>query len=139
LETVHNNLRASQSRAKLIERIAEVPDLPSEQIPAFRKFTDAQGRIFLRTINDWLESRRAKTDPERDRAVHAGVHVHSYLGMHPTGMQGGRGRSNRVRLSQPLSATPFAESSPHSSSAAPAGNKHAWVSCTPRVTCGSAR
>jgi hypothetical protein len=79
LDTIRRNLAFPNPAQRLIERIAEVPDLPLEQIPAFRKFTQIQGWTLLRTVNDWLESRRARIPSRSGRTVRAGMHVHSYI------------------------------------------------------------
>jgi hypothetical protein len=81
LETVGRNVSSTKGFAPLIERIAEVPDLPRKHVEAFQEFTQIQGRNFLRTLNDWLESRRARR-PSRDRTaatVRAGVHTYAYF------------------------------------------------------------
>lgn len=80
LETIRQNLAGHRRSQRLIERIAEVPDLPLDQVHAFRKFTQAQGWILLRTVNDWLEARRTKRSTQRQRTVRAGIHVHTYVG-----------------------------------------------------------
>jgi hypothetical protein len=81
LETVGRNVSSKTSLAPLIERIAEVPDLPRKHVEAFQRFTQLQGKTFLRTINDWLESRCARRS-RRERAiatVRAGVHTYAYF------------------------------------------------------------
>ena len=81
LDTVGKNVNRGRQLAPLIERVAEIPDLPRRHIPAFQKFTQMQGRTFLRTINDWLESRRARRSPRRDTSgtVRAGIHTYAYI------------------------------------------------------------
>src|SRR5690348_12358386 len=82
LETVTQNVSSKSSRsAPLIERTAEVPDLPRKHVPAFRQFSQRQGLLLLRTINDWLESRRVRRSVGgRGRSlVRAGVHLYSYV------------------------------------------------------------
>lgn len=82
LETVTQNVSNTSSRsALLIERTAEVPDLPRKHVPAFREFSQRQGLLLLRTINDWLESRRVRRSAgERGRSlVRAGVHLYAYV------------------------------------------------------------
>jgi hypothetical protein len=81
LETVGQNVSRSRNLAPLIERIAEVPDLPRKHITAFQRFTQIQGRTFVRTVNDWLESRRARRSPTRgaNGTVRAGIHTYAYL------------------------------------------------------------
>ena len=79
LETVAHNM--SDSRVgPIIERTAAVPDLPSEHVEAFKKFSQVQGRLLIRTINDWLESRRSRAFPQARSFVRAGVHVHAFVG-----------------------------------------------------------
>jgi hypothetical protein len=75
----HNTSRAGHS-SPLIERFAEVPNLPRTHVAEFRRFARIQGCAFLRTLNDWLESRRARTSTARaGRTVRAGVHLYSYV------------------------------------------------------------
>jgi hypothetical protein len=80
IETVRRNLTWPSSSRRLIERIAEVPDLPLEYVHAFQRFTQTQGWILLKTVNDWLESRRARMESNGGKTVRAGIHVHSYVG-----------------------------------------------------------
>lgn len=80
LKTVEANLRGPPAVSALLERFAEVPDLPREDILSFKQFSQLQGAIFLRTINDWLETRRARVPAAGGRKyVRAGVHVHAYI------------------------------------------------------------
>src|SRR5258708_28315013 len=81
LETVGQNVNGSRHLAPLIEPIAEVPDLPREHIGAFQRFTQNQGRTFLRTVNDWLESRRARRSRRAAAigTVRAGIHTYAYI------------------------------------------------------------
>ncbi len=81
LETVGRNVNSTQAIGPLIERTAEIPDLPEDYVAEFEKFTQLQGRIFVRTINDWLESRRATRLRSRSSVpkVRAGVHTYAYV------------------------------------------------------------
>ena len=81
LETVTQNVNNSSRAAPLIERTAEVPDLPRRHVAAFQSFSRHQGRLLLRTINDWLESRRVRQAiGGRNRSlVRAGVHLYAYV------------------------------------------------------------
>lgn len=81
LDTVGKNVDQSRHFAPLIERVAEVPDLPRKHVAAFQKFTQVQGRTFLRTVNDWLESRRARGSARRgtNGSVRAGIHTYAYI------------------------------------------------------------
>lgn len=80
-ETVSQNVRSSPRSAHLIERTAEVPDLPSEHVLPFRRFSQRQGKLLLRTINDWLEARRARRSlaGRGQTTVRAGVHLYAYV------------------------------------------------------------
>lgn len=80
LETIRQNLSGVNESQRLFERIAEVPDLPLNQVQAFRRFTRAQGWVLLRTVNDWLETRRSKDPAQKSRTVRAGLHVHTFVG-----------------------------------------------------------
>lgn len=134
LRTVRQNLTTLPTTRRLIERNAEVPDLPVEHVDAFRRFAELQGWIFLRTVNDWLEIRRAKRDRTNKATVPAGVHVHAYLENSDSRPEGGT--SSRVRIPLPAPSTPSAKSSPHCSWAIPAGSKHAAAPCKPREIAG---
>ena len=85
LETVDGNLRGVRCRPSLLQRSAEVPDLPADCVESFQEFSRLQGAIFLRTINDWLETRRARaTLASRRKNVRAGVHIHAYVALTQT-------------------------------------------------------
>ncbi len=81
LATVGRNVNGARRLSPLIERHAEVPDLPRSEVEAFQDFTQIQGRTFLRTINDWLESRRARRSSRKGttQTVRAGVHTYAYF------------------------------------------------------------
>jgi hypothetical protein len=80
LQTISRNMEGKASSEPLIERFAEVPDLPHEWVPAFQRFTKIHGWILLRTVNDWLESRRARrTSRVRKDSARVGIHVHAYV------------------------------------------------------------
>jgi hypothetical protein len=81
LGTVGDNVSGARNLAPLIERVAEVPDLPRKEIEAFKKFTQAQGRTFIRTIDDWLEARRGRRVSWRrtNGTVRAGIHTYAYV------------------------------------------------------------
>ena len=81
LETVGQNVSDTPKLAPLIERCAEVPDLPGKYARDFQSFTQTQGRAFVRTVNDWLESRRARrsTATGVDTTVRAGIHTFAYI------------------------------------------------------------
>ena len=57
LNTIKGNLAETQRSRGLIERTAEVPDLPVEHVAEFRDFARSQGWALLSTLNDWLETR----------------------------------------------------------------------------------
>jgi Family of unknown function (DUF6502) len=81
LKTIKGNLAETQSSRGLIERTAEVPDLPLKYVAEFREFARSQGWALLSTLNDWLELRRARRKTgQTQETVGAGVHVFAYLG-----------------------------------------------------------
>jgi hypothetical protein len=57
LKTIAYNSRLKYRGAVLLELMAQVSRLPVTEIPQFKKFTKAQGLIFAKTVDDWLESR----------------------------------------------------------------------------------
>lgn len=80
LETVEDNLKGAPAETPLLERLAEVPDLPEDCVDSFQQFSGLQGAIFARTINDWLVTRRARDQiTHKERYVRAGVHMHAYI------------------------------------------------------------
>ena len=88
LKTVAQNVSSDSSRsAPLIERTAEVPDLPKKHAAAFREFSQHQGLLLLRTINDWLESRRVRRSVggHSRSLVRAGVHLYAYVAAREAG------------------------------------------------------
>jgi hypothetical protein len=81
VETVGRNVHPGSSLAPLLERVAEIPDLPRRHIADFQRFTHLQGRTFLRTVNDWLEARRARRNRRGTlgTTVRAGIHAYAYV------------------------------------------------------------
>ena len=80
VETVGRNVGRGSSLAPLLERVAEIPDLPRRHIADFQRFTHLQGRTFLRTVNDWLEARRARRSGRgTGTTVRAGIHAYAYV------------------------------------------------------------
>lgn len=55
--TVGKNTKAKRKGDLLLEKAAQVNDLPRSEAKAFRKFVQAQGMAFLTAIDDWLETR----------------------------------------------------------------------------------
>ncbi len=80
LDTVEHNIRSAPGMPPLLERTAEVPTLPVECLESFRQFSESQGSVFMRTINDWLETRRVRVPvADAQTAVRAGVHLYVYV------------------------------------------------------------
>ncbi|MEJ0037200.1 MAG: DUF6502 family protein [Gammaproteobacteria bacterium] len=80
LQTIRHNVSRPPRSQKLIERFAEVPDLPAGCEAAFRRFSTEQGWAMLDRMNDWLELRRARRRTTRGaRTVRAGVHLYAYV------------------------------------------------------------
>jgi hypothetical protein len=77
-----NTSQSSSRNLRLVERVTSVPDLPVNQIRAFKEFAREQGGSLINTMNDWLESRRGARKPraiDRRRHVTAGLHVFSFV------------------------------------------------------------
>lgn len=113
LETVTQNVSSRLSRsAPLIERTAEVPDLPKKHVAAFQGFSQRQGLLLLRTVNEWLESRRVRrpVGGSRRSLVRAGVHLYAYV-------EGGRLVRQSANSWPILPSASSSKSSLHSTSA----------------------
>jgi hypothetical protein len=84
LKTIRHNVTKPSSQ-KLIERFAEVPDLPARLAAEFRAFSHEQGWAMLRTLNDWLEARRIKriSRGRHGSTVRAGMHIYAYIDRAP--------------------------------------------------------
>lgn len=79
LSTVQFNVTSRSTSRRWLEGFAEVPDLPSRDVAAFRSFSREQGWVFLATINEWLETRRRETKrTTRGSAVSAGVQLFAW-------------------------------------------------------------
>jgi hypothetical protein len=79
LETVQNNTTAASGAIPLIERFTHIPDLPLTRVPEFRAFAQDHGSNFLASVDDWLEARRVRNSPKKQRGVSAGIHVYAYI------------------------------------------------------------
>ena len=96
LATIRHNTSRIGSSSRLIERFAEVPDLPRTCVADFRRFARIQGWAFLRTLNDWLESRRpTKATTRVGSTVRAGVHLYAYVDSAPDRVTTTRGSVKR--------------------------------------------
>jgi hypothetical protein len=61
LRTVaHNSERNYRGKDLLLEVLAQVPRLPARDVAQFRKFSKAQGLLFAKAVDDWLESRNIR-------------------------------------------------------------------------------
>ena len=79
LTTVNNNTGGRAGTMRFIERSAQVQDLPRKKLSEFRDFANAQGDVFVSSMNDWLEARRASGTLRRRASVaRAGVHVFAF-------------------------------------------------------------
>ncbi len=79
LQTIQHNIATTRHSKKLIDRFAEVPDLPAGCEAAFRRFSTEQSVVMVERMNDWLESRRARRASLRGRTVRAGFHLYAYV------------------------------------------------------------
>lgn len=79
LVTVNRNTCESEIETRLIERSAQVQDLPKQKLREFREFVNSQGEIFINSMNDWLESRRSRSSSvARSRITRAGIHIFAF-------------------------------------------------------------
>jgi DNA-binding transcriptional ArsR family regulator len=80
LRTVsHNSERRYRGDDLLFEVMTRVPRLPKRLLPAFKKFARVQGMTYVRSVDDWLESRCLPKSGRK--AVHvreAGVIVYAF-------------------------------------------------------------
>jgi hypothetical protein len=80
LRTICQNVSMPSRSSRLIERFAEVPDLPVRYAAEFRRFSRDQGWAMLNTLNDWLEARRSRRATNLGRrTVRAGLHLYAYV------------------------------------------------------------
>jgi hypothetical protein len=74
LRTIAYNSKRKYRGAVLLEVMAQISRLPSRDIPQFKKFTKAQGLIFAKTVDDWLEARNIpRTKRKRAPTREAGI------------------------------------------------------------------
>lgn len=75
LRTVTHNTELKYRGEVLLEVMSQVPRLPSRHIPEFKRITKAQGLIFAKTVDDWLEARNLKPSKRvrKSRCKEAGV------------------------------------------------------------------
>jgi len=57
LRTIAHNSKLKYRGSVLLEVMAQVRRLPATDISEFKKFSKAEGLIFAKTVDDWLESR----------------------------------------------------------------------------------
>jgi len=74
LRTIAHNTAIRYRGDVLFEVTSQVPRLPARDLPVFKKFTKAQGLIFAKTVDDWLESRNLrKVRRNKIRSREAGI------------------------------------------------------------------
>lgn len=78
-ETVGKNLSSKKAGNLLLERAAQVCDLPISEAQAFRRYAHSQGMAYLTAIDDWLETRSRKAKGESKRVCHAGVFTFAFI------------------------------------------------------------
>jgi hypothetical protein len=78
-ETVGKNTATRRKGDLLLERAAQVSDLPRKDAKEFRKFVQAQGMAFLTAVDDWLESRSHAKPRRRDDVCNAGVFTFAFI------------------------------------------------------------
>jgi len=78
-ETVRKNTTTKRTGDLLLEKAAQVSALPRSEVPAFRRYVQAQGTAFLTTIDDWLESRALNPARKSRNACNAGVFAFAFV------------------------------------------------------------
>lgn len=78
-ETVGKNTTTKRKGDLLLERAAQISDLPRKDARAFRKFAQTQGMAFLTAIDDWLETRSHSKPRRRDEVCNAGVFAFAFI------------------------------------------------------------
>lgn len=74
LRTVGYNSELKYRGDVLLELMVQVPRLPSREISKFKRFSKAQGLIFARSVDDWLESRNLqRANTNRTSTREAGI------------------------------------------------------------------
>lgn len=77
LRTAFENWKERNPRARQLDRIARVFNLPTKDVSKFQVFAKDRAERWLEEIDNWLEDRNA---PNADRhKVEAGVHVYGYV------------------------------------------------------------
>jgi hypothetical protein len=77
--TVIYNSELSYKGDVLLEVMAQVPRLPVRDIKSFRRFAKAQGVSFIKTVDDWLESRNLRRSRSAQSAREAGVVAFAFV------------------------------------------------------------
>jgi uncharacterized protein DUF6502 len=77
-ETVGKNTTSVGAKNLLLERAAQVSDLPLSEANAFRRYVHTQGMAYLTTIDDWLES-RSRNRKKPTAVCNAGVFTFAFI------------------------------------------------------------
>jgi hypothetical protein len=79
---LQNTSEQNPKKIRFIERVTAIPDLPLNQVPAFKMFAREQGGALINTMNEWLESRRGKEKARKtgtSKNLVAGLHVFAFV------------------------------------------------------------
>lgn len=94
LETVQTNVSTGGEDAALLERCAQVINLPVSELPAFRGFVRDYGADFLTSVDNWLSSRSIERRGRKATPV-MGVGVHVFAHVQPEAKKSARARVAR--------------------------------------------
>ncbi len=118
-ETVMKNTQSEKKEDLLFERACKVFYLPVSEAQAFRHYMQKQGVAFLEAVDDWLETRSARSAGTRKKTCSAGAFAFAFIDdKRPltTKLRRSRARSpTSFEAAHP--STPAAKSSRRSSSA----------------------
>jgi hypothetical protein len=80
LRTVsYNSKREYKGNDLLFEVMTRVPRLPATELAEFKRFARSQGMVYVRSVDDWLESKNLRKKKRKARNVReAGVVVFAY-------------------------------------------------------------
>ena len=78
-ETVTKNTEAGRGGDLLFERACKVFHLPPSDAKAFREYVQKQGILFISSVDDWLESRVAKSKLGKNKGCIAGAFCFAFI------------------------------------------------------------
>lgn len=78
-ESVMKNTQSEKKEDLLFERACKVFHLPVSEAQAFRHYMQQQGVAFLEAVDDWLETRSARSAGTRKKTCSAGAFAFAFI------------------------------------------------------------